>query len=172
MLGEKDLVPGHEFTGHVIAIGSAVTRFGIGDRVAVGTIVDSCGECPMDASSEALGTLGDTALEVQISAGRHGASAYVTTVPAPTRLATHPGSRGEGEPAVQVDGHVTIALSTSLAAATRSTPPCPETGVPGFRAEAFILTAVMPSSTTWAIWSATSAGSSPPTQWSYIRNGS
>jgi uncharacterized zinc-type alcohol dehydrogenase-like protein len=47
MLGEKDLVPGHEFTGQVIAIGTEVTRFAIGDVVAVGTIVDSCGECPM-----------------------------------------------------------------------------------------------------------------------------
>jgi alcohol dehydrogenase (NADP+) len=47
MLGEKDLVPGHEFTGEVIAIGSAVEKFAVGDAVAVGTIVDSCGECPM-----------------------------------------------------------------------------------------------------------------------------
>ncbi len=47
MLGEKDLVPGHEFTGEVVAIGSGVTRFSVGDRVAVGTIVDSCGECAM-----------------------------------------------------------------------------------------------------------------------------
>lgn len=47
MLGEKDLVPGHEATGVVTAVGSAVTGFAPGERVAIGTIVDSCGECAM-----------------------------------------------------------------------------------------------------------------------------
>ncbi|NLU75277.1 NAD(P)-dependent alcohol dehydrogenase [Streptomyces sp. HNM0575] len=46
-LNEGVLVPGHEFTGTVTALGSAVTCFALGDRVAVGTIVDSCGACPM-----------------------------------------------------------------------------------------------------------------------------
>jgi uncharacterized zinc-type alcohol dehydrogenase-like protein len=41
------LVPGHEFTGTVTAIGTAVTGFQVGDLVAVGTLVDSCGECVM-----------------------------------------------------------------------------------------------------------------------------
>jgi uncharacterized zinc-type alcohol dehydrogenase-like protein len=41
------LVPGHEFTGTVTAAGPAVTSLAIGDRVAVGTIVDSCGVCAM-----------------------------------------------------------------------------------------------------------------------------
>ncbi|BBA97070.1 putative NADP-dependent alcohol dehydrogenase [Actinacidiphila reveromycinica] len=41
------LVPGHEFTGTVTAVGTAVTGFAPGDAVAVGTIVDSCGDCPM-----------------------------------------------------------------------------------------------------------------------------
>jgi uncharacterized zinc-type alcohol dehydrogenase-like protein len=41
------VVPGHEFTGTVTAAGSAVTAFAPGDRVAVGTIVDSCGTCAM-----------------------------------------------------------------------------------------------------------------------------
>ncbi|WP_043626003.1 NAD(P)-dependent alcohol dehydrogenase [Nonomuraea candida] len=41
------LVPGHEFTGVVTETGPAVTRFSPGDRVAVGNIVDSCGECGM-----------------------------------------------------------------------------------------------------------------------------
>lgn len=41
------LVPGHEFTGVVTATGSAVTRFAVGDPVAVGNIVDSCGTCAM-----------------------------------------------------------------------------------------------------------------------------
>jgi alcohol dehydrogenase (NADP+) len=41
------LVPGHEFTGVVTDIGHEVTRFAIGDQVAVGNIVDSCGVCAM-----------------------------------------------------------------------------------------------------------------------------
>ncbi|MFF4554512.1 NAD(P)-dependent alcohol dehydrogenase [Streptomyces sp. NPDC001422] len=41
------LVPGHEFTGAVSEVGSAVTAFAPGDPVAVGNIVDSCGSCPM-----------------------------------------------------------------------------------------------------------------------------
>jgi uncharacterized zinc-type alcohol dehydrogenase-like protein len=44
---EGDLVPGHEFTGTVTAAGAAVTGFAPGDRVAVGTLIDSCGVCPM-----------------------------------------------------------------------------------------------------------------------------
>ncbi|MCD0445404.1 NAD(P)-dependent alcohol dehydrogenase [Glycomyces sp. A-F 0318] len=41
------LVPGHEFTGIVTETGGDVTRFAVGDPVAVGNIVDSCGECAM-----------------------------------------------------------------------------------------------------------------------------
>jgi uncharacterized zinc-type alcohol dehydrogenase-like protein len=43
--GDALLVPGHEFTGVVTGVGAAVTRFGVGDPVAVGNIVDSCGKC-------------------------------------------------------------------------------------------------------------------------------
>jgi uncharacterized zinc-type alcohol dehydrogenase-like protein len=46
MLGEGPVVPGHEFTGTVTAAGPAVTGFAPGDRVAVGTVIDSCGACP------------------------------------------------------------------------------------------------------------------------------
>ncbi|PGH50795.1 NAD(P)-dependent alcohol dehydrogenase [Streptomyces sp. Ru87] len=45
--GDRPLVPGHEFTGVVTATGHAVTRCAVGDPVAVGNIVDSCGECAM-----------------------------------------------------------------------------------------------------------------------------
>lgn len=47
--GDEDapLVPGHEFTGTVTGVGPGVTRFAVGDPVAVGNIVDSCGECVM-----------------------------------------------------------------------------------------------------------------------------
>ncbi|MFE4216189.1 NAD(P)-dependent alcohol dehydrogenase [Streptomyces sp. NPDC056844] len=47
MLGEKDLVPGHEATGVVVAVGQEVTGFAVGERVAIGTIIDSCGDCAM-----------------------------------------------------------------------------------------------------------------------------
>lgn len=40
------LVPGHEIVGEVTAIGADVTKFQIGDAVVVGTIVDSCRQCP------------------------------------------------------------------------------------------------------------------------------
>lgn len=39
------LVPGHEIAGIVTAIGTDVTKYKIGDRVGVGCMVDSCGEC-------------------------------------------------------------------------------------------------------------------------------
>ena len=45
----KGMVPGHEFTGTVTDVGPDVTRFAVGDPVAVGTIVDSCGVCAMCA---------------------------------------------------------------------------------------------------------------------------
>ncbi len=38
-------VPGHEIVGTVSAVGAGVTRFSPGDRVAVGTVVDSCRHC-------------------------------------------------------------------------------------------------------------------------------
>jgi len=38
-------VPGHEIVGTVKAVGTAVTKFKIGDQVAVGCLVDSCMEC-------------------------------------------------------------------------------------------------------------------------------
>jgi uncharacterized zinc-type alcohol dehydrogenase-like protein len=38
-------VPGHEIVGHVTAVGGAVSKFKVGDTVAVGGLVDSCMEC-------------------------------------------------------------------------------------------------------------------------------
>jgi uncharacterized zinc-type alcohol dehydrogenase-like protein len=39
------MVPGHEIAGVVTAIGSAVTKFKVGDQIGVGVFVDSCREC-------------------------------------------------------------------------------------------------------------------------------
>ena len=40
------MVPGHEIVGLVTDIGSAVTKFEIGDRIGVGVFIDSCRKCP------------------------------------------------------------------------------------------------------------------------------
>jgi uncharacterized zinc-type alcohol dehydrogenase-like protein len=39
------MVPGHEIAGFVTEIGSAVTKFKVGDKIGVGVFVDSCREC-------------------------------------------------------------------------------------------------------------------------------
>ncbi|UXH46467.1 NAD(P)-dependent alcohol dehydrogenase [Rossellomorea vietnamensis] len=39
------LVPGHEIAGFVTEVGSEVTKYKAGDRVGVGCMVGSCGEC-------------------------------------------------------------------------------------------------------------------------------
>jgi uncharacterized zinc-type alcohol dehydrogenase-like protein len=39
------VAPGHEIAGIVAKVGSKVTRHAVGDRVGVGCMVDSCGEC-------------------------------------------------------------------------------------------------------------------------------
>ncbi|RZA16488.1 MAG: NAD(P)-dependent alcohol dehydrogenase [Proteobacteria bacterium] len=40
------MVPGHEIIGEVIEVGSKVKKFKVGDRAAIGCLVDSCGDCP------------------------------------------------------------------------------------------------------------------------------
>ncbi len=39
------LVPGHEIAGVITEVGSEVTKHKVGDRVGVGCMVNSCGEC-------------------------------------------------------------------------------------------------------------------------------
>ncbi len=46
------MVPGHEIAGVVTAVGSAVSSFSVGDRVGVGCMVDSCGECEYCSAGE------------------------------------------------------------------------------------------------------------------------
>jgi uncharacterized zinc-type alcohol dehydrogenase-like protein len=55
------LVPGHEIVGHVTAVGTGVTRYKVGDRVAVGCFVDSCAHCaPCEEGEEQNCTSGPT----------------------------------------------------------------------------------------------------------------
>lgn len=55
-------VPGHEIVGQVTEVGSSVTRFKVGDRVAVGCLVDSCQQCaPCAEHQEQLCIKGPTA---------------------------------------------------------------------------------------------------------------
>jgi uncharacterized zinc-type alcohol dehydrogenase-like protein len=46
------MVPGHEIVGLVAGVGSDVAKFSTGDRVGVGCLVDSCGECEYCKSGE------------------------------------------------------------------------------------------------------------------------
>ncbi|MED5802754.1 NAD(P)-dependent alcohol dehydrogenase [Gordonia sp. Z-3] len=41
----EPLVPGHEIVGVVTEVGSSVSKHSVGDRVGIGCMVDSCGEC-------------------------------------------------------------------------------------------------------------------------------
>lgn len=43
--GIYPMVPGHEIAGRVVAVGSKVTKFKVGDYAGVGCMVNSCGEC-------------------------------------------------------------------------------------------------------------------------------
>lgn len=46
------IVPGHEIVGRVIEIGSAVSKFGVGDFAGVGCMVDSCRSCDQCVKGE------------------------------------------------------------------------------------------------------------------------
>lgn len=43
--GIYPMVPGHEIAGRVVAVGSKVAKFQVGDFAGVGCMVNSCGEC-------------------------------------------------------------------------------------------------------------------------------
>jgi uncharacterized zinc-type alcohol dehydrogenase-like protein len=46
------MVPGHEIVGHVAKVGSAVSKWKVGDVVGVGCFVDSCRDCEACAAGE------------------------------------------------------------------------------------------------------------------------
>jgi uncharacterized zinc-type alcohol dehydrogenase-like protein len=46
------MVPGHEMVGEVIAVGSAVTKFKVGERAGIGVMAFSCGRCPSCIGSD------------------------------------------------------------------------------------------------------------------------
>jgi uncharacterized zinc-type alcohol dehydrogenase-like protein len=55
------IVPGHEIVGEVTAVGPSVERFAVGNRVAVGCMVDSCLACEQcDAGHEQYCVHGNT----------------------------------------------------------------------------------------------------------------
>ncbi|MDR2320766.1 MAG: NAD(P)-dependent alcohol dehydrogenase [Microbacterium sp.] len=79
------LAPGHEIAGTVSAVGSDVTRFAVGDRVGVGCLVNSCGECDACLRSEeqycrggAIGTYGATDRDGTITQGGYSRQVVVT----------------------------------------------------------------------------------------------
>lgn len=69
------LVPGHEITGTVAAVGAEVTRFSRGDLVGVGCMVWSCRECASCGASQEqdcagmVGTYGDTDADGTVTQG-------------------------------------------------------------------------------------------------------
>lgn len=79
------LAVGHEIVGTVAEVGSDVTKFSVGDRVGVGCLVNSCGECEScEAGSEqyclkgAIGTYGARDVDGTITQGGYSTEIIVT----------------------------------------------------------------------------------------------
>ena len=79
-------VPGHEIAGLVAAVGAEVTAHKVGDRVGVGCMVDSCGECePCLAGDQQYCTRGATmtyngTVGEELQAGGHTLGGYSTQI--------------------------------------------------------------------------------------------
>lgn len=77
------LVPGHEITGTVAAVGAEVTRFVPGDRVGVGCMVRSCGECASCQADQEqdcaamVGTYGDPDTDGTVTQGGYAGTIVV-----------------------------------------------------------------------------------------------
>jgi uncharacterized zinc-type alcohol dehydrogenase-like protein len=78
------LVPGHEIAGIVKAVGDEVTKYSVGDRVGVGCLVDSCGECRHCLAGneqfcrDSIGTYGSTGQDGEPTAGGYSTHIVVT----------------------------------------------------------------------------------------------
>ncbi len=79
------IVTGHEIAGTVAAVGDGVTKFKVGDRVGVGCLVDSCGECePCKDGHEqfctkpAVGTYNSRGYDGEWTAGGYSQQVVVT----------------------------------------------------------------------------------------------
>lgn len=79
------LAPGHEITGTVAAVGAAVTKHALGDRVGVGCLVDSCRECAYCLRGDeqfctqgAVGTYGAVDRDGTITQGGYSEQVVVT----------------------------------------------------------------------------------------------
>ncbi|MCA2215071.1 NAD(P)-dependent alcohol dehydrogenase [Jidongwangia harbinensis] len=79
------IVVGHEIAGVVAEVGSAVTMFAVGDRVGVGCMVDSCGECSYCARGDEqycaegnIGTYGSVGRDGEPTQGGYAQSIVVT----------------------------------------------------------------------------------------------
>jgi len=79
------IVVGHEIAGIVAEVGADVTRFAVGDRVGVGCMVDSCGDCRYCADGEEqfcaegnVGTYGGVGRDGRPTQGGYSQSIVVT----------------------------------------------------------------------------------------------
>ncbi|WP_311260521.1 NAD(P)-dependent alcohol dehydrogenase [Microbacterium sp. WCS2018Hpa-9] len=79
------LAPGHEIAGTVAAVGADVTKHSVGDRVGVGCLVNSCGECrncqrgdEQFCSNGAVFTYGSTDRDGTVTQGGYSEQVVVT----------------------------------------------------------------------------------------------
>ena len=79
------LAPGHEIAGIVSAVGGAVTKHAVGDRVGVGCLVDSCRECEnckagleQYCTGGSIGTYGSVDRDGTITQGGYSTQVVVT----------------------------------------------------------------------------------------------
>ncbi|WP_443092700.1 NAD(P)-dependent alcohol dehydrogenase [Corallococcus exiguus] len=79
------LVPGHEIAGIVASVGAEVKKHAVGDRVGVGCMVDSCGDCSSCRKGEEqhclkgmVGTYGATGRDGQLTQGGYSTHIVVT----------------------------------------------------------------------------------------------
>jgi D-arabinose 1-dehydrogenase-like Zn-dependent alcohol dehydrogenase len=85
------LIPGHEFVGHVQAVGAGVSRVGVGDRVAIEPNY-SCGACPLCREGNRNLCLARMAIGIDVD----GCFAETVRVPERCCWAAPPGAADEG----------------------------------------------------------------------------